>query len=543
MGFDIFSQPTGPNISISLFGDAAQAGAKLGEEIPTQLTSAIRGAQEGYKYGLDTTAESQQNALRQNQVNRIDVANQQQDAQLQIQQAQARIQQTAASRDETNAAIQTTTEADKLQEEDTQAKQTNAILQQRDAFITDFEKKTPSDQWDAYSSGANFNVLRDPATRKAVLEQLSNNPFVQSNPQYISQVNRDLGHASIDDYYLKKAQADTEKYQNARNEALYGDGSSITNLISDKLHVPRENAIDSVDIVDSGTFMKDPNNPNQLALDANGKRITATADYLKNNPSPKGSYEVISNRPDSNGQVITTVMPSKAGEAYNTAKAYKREADGTMASWAKNYQEQNNKAAQNNVNGANPPSGGINGRDVVPFKETLKTQLGLSDDTINHIGRPIVDLNSQLWSYVHKPELRTDPAALTRLGNTVGTISRAVTDKTFDDSPAIQTQYNQDKVDKYNKGVDATLDAPIFQMLPQSIKDRYQKLLNVYKVDSPKDLYAHDNAGPVQAQLHRIINDVMTATQAAQTQPFKASGAIQGQGAYYTSGAAGAPTS
>ena len=50
--YDFFTQPQGPDIDISLFGDAAIQGAKLGEATPTGLTSAIRGVTEGIDTGL-----------------------------------------------------------------------------------------------------------------------------------------------------------------------------------------------------------------------------------------------------------------------------------------------------------------------------------------------------------------------------------------------------------------------------------------------------------------------------------------------------------
>lgn len=64
----MFTQPTGPNIDISLFGDATRSGIEAGNALPTALTSGIRGAIQGVQQGQDI-------AIRQNQINQQPVQN------------------------------------------------------------------------------------------------------------------------------------------------------------------------------------------------------------------------------------------------------------------------------------------------------------------------------------------------------------------------------------------------------------------------------------------------------------------------------------
>lgn len=81
--FSIFTQPQGAPIDVSLFGQAAQTGAQIGKEIPNPITSLIQGAEQGYQYGQQAVinnqtiaANTQQQQLRQNQIDNIPLTNQ-----------------------------------------------------------------------------------------------------------------------------------------------------------------------------------------------------------------------------------------------------------------------------------------------------------------------------------------------------------------------------------------------------------------------------------------------------------------------------------
>lgn len=60
MAFDFFTQPTGPQVPISLFGEAATAGTNVGKATPTPLTAAIQGGIQGVKTGLEIARSAQQ---------------------------------------------------------------------------------------------------------------------------------------------------------------------------------------------------------------------------------------------------------------------------------------------------------------------------------------------------------------------------------------------------------------------------------------------------------------------------------------------------
>lgn len=80
--FDYMSVPPGPQISISLFGDAATAGISAGKNLPSTTTSIIQGGLKGIETGMDLQAKYQENQIRANQVEQLPVANQIQQEQL-----------------------------------------------------------------------------------------------------------------------------------------------------------------------------------------------------------------------------------------------------------------------------------------------------------------------------------------------------------------------------------------------------------------------------------------------------------------------------
>lgn len=538
MSYPIFSQPTGPRVLISLFGDAAQAGAKLGAEVPTQLTSAIQGAEQGYQYALQTTGEAQQNTIRDNQIQQIPTANRIQNAQATIEESQAKIAEQTAARDTANAAAQTQSQAAQLTLQANQATQANDLVTQQTAFMKNFQQATPSDQADMYFSGSNASLFaQNPSLRKGILEQLSFNPSLDSNQ--LAQVNRDLGHAKIDDYYSKQAQENIPKLIAAREAAFNGEGQALTDLVSNKLKVPRENAVDAVELVPSGTFKINPDT-GKVMLDANGQRITTSA--LEMGAAPKNLYDAISTRPDSLGTVVTQGVSQKTHDAYNSLITQRGLQQGLQAEYAKRYAAGSQTQGQTAPpgTGPNPLAAGSGSND--PFVTHIQTSLGLPPDVLKPAVTPILSLKSELTSYVRRPLTRTDPAVIKGISNTVNTITRTITDHQYDNSPAIQAQYKQSDVDNYNMALSKTLDSSLFSQLPPSARESFGALLQAFKVETPKDLYAVNHGGPINTKLHQLVTDTMADAQARSTSAAQRAGAIQSTNSYFGSVANGGPT-
>lgn len=88
MAYDFFTQPTGPAVNVSLFGDAGLQGAKLGEATPSAFSSAVEGAFKGVERTQQIVARDQAAQINQNTIERLPVTNALQDEQLKQQQLQ-----------------------------------------------------------------------------------------------------------------------------------------------------------------------------------------------------------------------------------------------------------------------------------------------------------------------------------------------------------------------------------------------------------------------------------------------------------------------
>lgn len=80
MAYDIFSQPKGPDISISLFSDAAKAGAAVGKEIPGTTQAIIEGVTQGVQTGQKIYDNYQRAEIQQHAIERFPQADRAQDA-------------------------------------------------------------------------------------------------------------------------------------------------------------------------------------------------------------------------------------------------------------------------------------------------------------------------------------------------------------------------------------------------------------------------------------------------------------------------------
>ena len=72
MAYPVF-QSQGPQVNVSLFGDAAKTGVAVGQATPTFITSAIQGAEKGYQQGQDIRLKNAQieNAETISQINKL----------------------------------------------------------------------------------------------------------------------------------------------------------------------------------------------------------------------------------------------------------------------------------------------------------------------------------------------------------------------------------------------------------------------------------------------------------------------------------------
>lgn len=153
MAYDIFSQPKGPDISISLFSDAAKAGAAVGKEIPGTTQAIIEGVTQGVQTGQKIYDNYQRAEIQQHAIERFPQADRAQDAAI-------------TEAEQLNKIRQNTVEASALTKE-TQLKiaqqESENKLQAAQQAATDFDlKKQLSLDLSSTDQATRKNVLFDP---------------------------------------------------------------------------------------------------------------------------------------------------------------------------------------------------------------------------------------------------------------------------------------------------------------------------------------------------------------------------------------------
>lgn len=496
-------RPDIPNVDVRLFGEAEETGAKLGQEIPNPITSLIQGGEAGYKQGLDFARESAQTEQIKQQTENEKTQNE--------------IQQKVLETSTQLEGAKTKTALAQLDDTYTKATQDNQQKTAEANFLTKYQATSPDKQFGLITDPSNQGIFaKNPTLFKNVLSEQLLNP---ASAPYQDQINSALGKAKVDSYYQQEAQKQLPKFLEAREEVLNGKGQALTSLISNTLQVPRENAVDSVEMVPTGS-VKVNGETGRVEVDPEtGKRVVPTA--VEQSLAPKNTYTVISKVKGSEGQVLQEGVSKDQYDLYNNYVSQR----GLQTGLQKEYALQQLARQQGTPKKDIFPSTGIptfdrNSATLArtipqaedPFKLAIKKDLGVSDSDLEGADQSLTRFQTQLRSYVSTPSKRTDPAFLKDLGTSVQTIARSITDKQFNDNPAIQAQYTQSHVDAYNESLDASIGAGYNAGLPDFLHAKLQQVINAFKVSTPQDLYFVNKRGPIETQLSNVVTSTMALT-------------------------------
>lgn len=165
-GYDIFTQARGPDISISLFGDAASQGANIAKSLGNETSAAITGAIEGYQQG-------QQIQLNQAKIDQIPVQQQLDQAQLE----HARLANEILQLDK-EIAVNTQDAALRAKKAELErVAQTSAMqakdLENRDLLLKDLGSNDPAVRKGVLTDPRFGRILLDPALAEQVAGRLA----------------------------------------------------------------------------------------------------------------------------------------------------------------------------------------------------------------------------------------------------------------------------------------------------------------------------------------------------------------------------------
>lgn len=221
-GYQFFTQPQGPAISVSLFGDAAAQGTNVGNAQPTALTAGIQGLIGGVKQGIGIANSIQDLQIQQHTIDQFPTEDR-------IQQAQADNAESIASINASKAKISMDTESLQLDVEKAKLKnQADELAIQKTDF--DNTQKIAADLANP-NAAVRASVLRNPDYQATlirndklsgiVLDRLGNDPGLDPETKkqvlvlqdYNKQKQLDLEKEKIDIEAKKQILGNGSKYQ------------------------------------------------------------------------------------------------------------------------------------------------------------------------------------------------------------------------------------------------------------------------------------------------------------------------------------------
>lgn len=210
--YDFFTQPQGPNVSVSLFGDAAVQGANVGNAVKTPLAAGIEGVLSGIQTGqkiqsnqLTIQGQQQENVIRQNQVERLPVTNAIQDEQLRRAQDAADIEalQLKLAKDTEDLKIREVKA--ELENKVSKAEQEKIQRDQEVQFAEQFQAGTDQDKINMIFGGQyNGLFLKNKALYENAVSQIYNSPSLPEGQRQL--IDRNRRKSQLQDYQSKLAQ-------------------------------------------------------------------------------------------------------------------------------------------------------------------------------------------------------------------------------------------------------------------------------------------------------------------------------------------------
>lgn len=522
MADNIF-QASGPPVSVSLYGDAAQVGAKLGQEIPNPVTSILKGAVAGYQTGQEIQATDQQNQIRQNQIDQLPLANQRAELELKQQQIQNERNQLKLEQETQNKDLETTTDAAKLQEQEGTSQYNTGVINKAKDLTANFANYSPYQKEQALFNGQYDDVY-------AKYPQLFKQFAISAMPELPKAKQDSLRYFFDKKGIIDKNQAAAQKnypQYTATQEKLFYNNDLTGQLVGNS-GLSAEQIYNNPDTrfapqgsyalrEDGKTIQTDSlRNPVRIKNDLAEK--VAAWDIITRNPKT-GELEKIgfTNEPDQKKLFETYV----GQHAIQSGAAGQSELDVLN----KNYKTLHGGGGQQQ-GGAQPTSNkspqtftsGEQNFTPVPKedpKDTLAKQtFGFNDVVYSKVKDNFAHLAEFNTKYINNPTFRGSPEAAVEQGNITKLAINNIASAEFDSTPALQKQYTQKDVNDYNQSFlvkaktnfDIIKDRLTFQ--DKDTLDWYGSKFAPYRVNSPKELYTKTRSEVLQKNIQKYLENI-----------------------------------
>lgn len=498
--FDFFSQPQGPQVSISLFGDAASQGVNAGNASPTPLTSIIQGGIKGIDTGLDIVNKIQNIELKQNAIDQLPVENQIRATQAKNAEAIAEINVLTAERDTTLQGLKLDDDRAKLEASTTKLKQDKLLREKSDAFFSSFQQADPVTQAQLVLGGQFQDVFAgNKNLYNQLLQQVAVNPNNGLDAATRNEIGGFLRKKSVQDAYEKAAAANLPRYLEAE-AALTQD--SITGDLIKKTGLSPQQTYKNIQFVDHGRYAVGPNGRDVLIDPKTGEPVQTPVNRGGEAVAKLGGWDILFHDPRNNSyQIISQGLDDGPKKLFDKWVAQKAIQDGSaMRSDIEAIDREGSKA--NTV--VKKDFSSVTAEGAVPLRETIaKNTLGVTDSVVQKIAPLLSKIETDLVATRLNPNRE---ASSVMLENTVvSALSKKIAYTQFEESPALQSQYTQGDVEAYNKELETSVVTKIGRSSNIS-SERLKELIAPFQTDSPKDLYYKKQQSVITQNVRRMLS-------------------------------------
>jgi len=518
--FDFFTQPQGPVIPISLFGDAARGGTEVGNAIPTGLTAAIQGGIKGYQIGQQIEANNLQNELRANQVQQLPVQNDIQQAQLEsirLRNQQGQLQTDLEAKTQNNRLDATNAQ---LKDNIVRFDQDRIIRQNADNFTNTFKNADPQQQAQMVLGGQYSDVFaKDPNLYKQSLQSIYLNPRSNLDPTTKANIGAFFQKSNIKDAYQRAADANLGQYQKSEAELL---NDPLTGQLIQGTGLSAKQTYGNIKFVDSGQYETGSDGKRVLIDPATGEPLQKPG-FTRGGEKPITGFDVIFKDPDTGEySLLAKGVDKDQKKLFDTWIGQKAIQDGSsmrsdLAQIDKEAQVVKDKLNQQSINGAPQPGNistfgaspsSLQGEKIAPMRVQIAAKtLGLPQEDALKLDPTLKSLEDHLIQETMDPEYRNSVGANFKKNALYETIGRTYASDQLKNSPALQAQYNQGAVDKYNKATYDTAYNTLYNVnaavaTPENIKMK----IGPFLADNPTDYYYKKNLPAINQSLKYLTN-------------------------------------
>lgn len=491
MAYDIFSQPTGPNISVSLFADAAKAGAAIGAATPSVTTSILKGAQEGIKTGLETLTSIEDLKAKRISNDQAPLREQALQAQIDSTTTNTELKKLDLENQTINQTLIRENQKIKLEEENQQLKREMQLRTNEANYLEAFKSATPEQQAQMVMSGQGSEVYGN--NDKLFKQHLAQVEANTRDPNVRDAIRNYQNRSKIKDYAGEMA-AKAKAVQPQIDQEVQAD--PLTGQLAGKLDGMPESWPSKVQFVEQGRFRK--------SIDGN-TIIPGTRGGFEADPQYTpglGTYTVVA--PD--GTILADNVSQKSFDIYKKSQVNNGYINGSyLKSELAKLDSQNKPTSAAPQPGAQlidklgaPASTPQAVQETAPSNSfvqsiTADTNVAATPEQVDAITPNIVQLSKIVDTEVTNPTLRDSTRFQQSKNMAISNLARSVSDIDYEKSPGIQAKYNAKAVEAYNKSIETTFlqDFSSFsrRLLNIGSSEEFKKLAELSKVTDGKELY------------------------------------------------------